>query len=788
MNELARRFDTWIEAYTGWVIRWRWLVLLGTALLAVAVAGGGRLLEFKNDYKVWFSDENPQLLAFETLQNTYTKNENVLFVIAPENGRVFAPEVLEAVERLTRDAWQLPYSIRVDSITNFQHTEARGDDLVVEDLVRDARSLSAERLAEKQSIALAEPLLIDRLINRDASLTAVNVTFQLPMEKLTEIPEAVAAARDMAARLEADYPALDVRLTGVLMLNNAFSESSIQDMSTLVPLMYLAILITMVLMLRSVSATLATTFIIIFSIITGMGAAGWLGMYLTPPLASAPTVIMTLAVADGIHVFVTMFAEMRNGLAKFDALKRSIRLNFQPIFLTSLTTAIGFLTMNASDAPPFRDFGNTVAIGVMAAWFFSMTFLPAAIAILPMRAPRAGRGYNLGMDALGDFVVRRSKPLLWIMALGSVALVAMIPRNELNDEFVEYFDTSVEFRRDTDFTTENLTGIYQVQYSLPAAESGGVSDPAYLAQVQRYVDWLQTQPEVLHVNTITDVFKRLNKNMRGDDPTWYRLPGDRELAAQYLLLYELSLPYGLDLNNQLNVDKSATQLIVTLKNISSVELREFAAHTEQWLAANAPEMFTHGVSPAIMFAHISERNINSMLRGTLIGLALISVLLMFAFRNIKIGTLSLIPNLLPAGLAFGVWALVVGQVNLAVSVVVGMTFGIVVDDTIHFLSKYLRAKREQGLSTADAIRYSFHHVGTALVITTIILAAGFMVLGMSSFMVNASMAKLTAMGIVLALAVDFLLLPPLLLLLDKQPVFISESKEKDDATVYATSD
>ena len=262
--------------------------------------------------------------------------------------------------------------------------------------------------------------------------------------------------------------------------------------------------------------------------------------------------------------------------------------------------------------------------------------------------------------------------------------------------------------------------------------------------------------------------RALNRSMNGDDRSFYKLPEERELAAQYLLLYEMSLPYGLDLNNQINVDKSATRMQVTLKTISTVRTLEFEQRVLNWMEENTPDIKTLGASPTLMFSHIGMRNIISMLSGTSIALILISALLIFALRSLKFGLLSLIPNLAPAGVAFGVWAIFVGQVGLALSVIVAMTLGIVVDDTIHFLSKYLRARREKGLSPEDAVRYAFSTVGVALFVTTVVLASGFMMLAQSSFELNASMGLLTAITITLALIIDFLFLPPLLMLVERK--------------------
>jgi predicted RND superfamily exporter protein len=177
-------------------------------------------------------------------------------------------------------------------------------------------------------------------------------------------------------------------------------------------------------------------------------------------------------------------------------------------------------------------------------------------------------------------------------------------------------------------------------------------------------------------------------------------------------------------------------------------------------------MHRDGASPTLMFSNIGARNIKSMLLGTTVALILISLILIFALRSVKIGLLSLIPNLIPAALAFGLWGIMVGQIGLALSVVTGMTLGIVVDDTVHFLSKYLRARREKGLNSQDAVRYAFNTVGLALVVTSLVLAAGFFVLTFSAFQLNSNMAIMTAVTIVFAIVADFLLLPPLLMALD----------------------
>lgn len=758
MNRLERN-------YPKWLFKNRWLVIFLSLLIVALASSGVRLTRFTTNYRVFFSEDNPQLLTFEALENTYTKNDNVLFVLAPENGNVFTREMLSVVEELTEKAWQIPYSNRVDSITNFQHTEAEDDDLIVKDLVTEAMTLDDQELGKIREISINEPRLVTRLISKNGHVTGINVTVQLPrIDETKETPEVVSFARKLADEVRAAHPEIKVYLTGMVMLNNSFAESSKNDMSSLVPISFAIMLLLIALLVGGFTGTFATLLVIMFSILSAMGLGAYLGMPLSPPSATSPTIILTVAIASCVHILATFMHEMRNGVSKDNALTESLRLNLQPVFLASFTTMIGFLTMNFSDVPPFGHLGNFVSIGILFSFILSVSMLPALISLLPVRIKQKKDDEYSKLEKFADFVVEKRTPILWGMTGLILLLVAALPRNELNDIFVHYFDETIKFRTDSDFTTKNLTGLYNIEYSLKAEKEGGINDPGFLREIDAFANWYREQPETLHVNIYTDIIKRLNKNMHADDKSYYKIPDNRDLSAQYLLLYEMSLPYGLDLNNQINIDKSATRMTATLKTISSNNLINLEKRAQTWLKNNTQHIAqADGSGTSIMFAHIGKRNISSMLIGTLIALILISIILIFAFRSFKIGLISLAPNLVPAAMGFGLWGLIVGEVGLSLSVVASMTLGIVVDDTVHFLSKYLRARREKGLSPEDSVRYAFTTVGRAMIVTSVVLVAGFLILATSSFELNSGMGLLTAIVITFALFADFLLLPAILL-------------------------
>lgn len=778
---------TWIEnSYPKWLLRHRLLVII-TALVIVCMAASGlRHITFTANYRVFFSDDNPQLIAFETLENTYVQNDNVLIVLAPASGDIFTRENLAIVEEYTEKAWQTPYSNRVDSITNFQHTEAEEDDLVVRDLVTDARTLNSDELDRVREIALQEPLLANRLIAPAGDVTAINITVQFPREnEAVEGPEVVEFVRNMADEIRNKHPEMQVYLTGMAIMNHSFTESSKNDMATLVPFSFAIMLLLLALLVGGFTGTFATLLVILFSILSALGIGAYLGMPLSPPSATSPTIILTVAIANCVHILVTFIQQLRMGTEKNSALVESLRVNLQPVFLASLTTSFGFLTMNFSDVPPFAHLGNFVALGVAFSFLFSVSLLPVMISLLPVRTRIQTDQDDMLMRRLADFIIRNRTYLLWGMAAAIIFLISMLPRNELNDVFVHYFDESVAFRTDSDFTTKRLTGLYNIEYSLEAGEPGGISKPEFLQEIEAFANWYRQQPETIHVNIYTDIIKRLNKNMHGDDESYYAIPEDRQLAAQYLLLYEMSLPYGLDMNNQVNIDKSATRMTATLETISSNELIALEERAQTWMKTNTQHIsIADGTGTSIMFAHIGKRNIVSMLFGTAVALILISMVLMLALRSIKIGVISLIPNLAPAAMGFGLWGMLVGEIGLSLSVVTSMTLGIVVDDTVHFLSKYLRARREKGLDAKAAVRYAFVTVGRALIITSVVLVVGFLILSTSSFELNSGMGLLTAIVIAIALVADFLFLPPILMKFDgDNDEKIIDSKLATDSSV-----
>ena len=759
-------FGKWLGE---WIVSARYIVILTTLVLVGAAASGVIFLTISTDYRAFFNKDNPELLALESLESVYEKSDNVLLMIVPGDGDATSEQALSAAVWLTERAWQMPYASRVDSIANFPHTTADEDWLLVQDLVDPEKTSDPQERSRIRTTALADPRLAGNLLARDGAVSAVSITVRLPDgDNASSIAEVAEFTQQIVTDAKERFPSIDFRPVGTVIINQAFSDATLATSRTVSPAALVVMAIILGLMTRGMAGVAATGGVVILSILAAMGLAGWVGIPLSTATSATPVIVLTLAVANCLHVIVTTQQRLGEGIPKREAVVQSVQENLNPIFLASVTTAFGFLMMNFSEVPPYRHLGTLVAVGATLSFLLSVTFLPAVLSVVSIR-PFLPRKSRWGIRVIAEFTLRRRKPLLWLSLAVIIGLCATLPRNELNDVLTNFFDEDVQLRKDTDFLDEHLSGNTAIEYSIESGSPDGITEPAFLEDVSTFANWLRAQPETRHVLVISDTFRQLNKSLHGDDPAAYRIPEDRELAAQLLLLYELSLPFGLDVNNRINISKSATRMTVTTRTLSTNELLEFDAQVKSWLddsALSFTQVRSSGAS--LMFAHLGQRNIRAMLVGTIIAFLGISVLLVAAFRSLRLGLVSLVPNFVPGLAGFGIWGLTVGEVGLALSVVMAMTIGIVVDDTVHFLSKYLQARRKLGKSPEDAVRHAFGTVGRALFVTTTILVAGFLVLGMSSFAPTGQMGQLTAIIISLALVFDFLFLPPLLLVLDRR--------------------
>ncbi|GGO80870.1 RND transporter [Marinobacterium nitratireducens] len=757
-----------VERYLTFVTANPVKVLIGSMVLAALLMAGMSQLTFRSDNRVFFADDNPELQQLERFEQLYGRDDNLIYVVKAREGDLFTPERLNAINEITDAAWALPDVKRVDSVTNFQRVRAVGDDIEIDHLARSGDSLTAAQARQLKADSVLEPLLIDRLLSRDGTLGLVVVQFSFQADTASAQSEvAMAAGQKTLDRFALQYPDLELGLSGSVALDHAFVEASTYDSSVLLPIMLVILLLIIVVALRSVVGAVATFLVIMLSTLCALGLSAMLGIPLSSPSVIAPNIILTLATCDCIHICAGMMRHRRSGLGRPEAVKMALLECWWPVTLTTLTTSIGFLTLSFSAVPPFAHLGIIVAIGSLMAWFLSVSFFPALLCVLPWRGKDSSVPAERFSGAVARIVLANPRRLLAGISAVAVVLCSLAFTNVLDDRYVRYFDQSFSFREATDRMNEDLGGFYILEFSLDSREEGGIATPQYLQEVDAFAGWLRQQPGVTHVHGLPDIMKTVNRAMQGGDANAYALPGNRDLAAQYLALYEMSLPFGTDLRNQLTADKRYSRLSVSLNDISTRDMTDLQARAEAWAADNTTLVAAsaRATGTSLLFAHIGNRNIQEMLQGIAMGVLVVWVIFLVAFRSLALSLIGTFANFIPCLATLGIWALINGEVGMAVATVASVTFGVVVDATIHMLCGFVRMRRDRGASSAEAVRATFESVGPGLVTMTLSLAAGFLCLAFSGFQINAWMGTMAALTIFVALLFDLFFMPAILLLL-----------------------
>ncbi len=732
----------------------------------IAIASGLFQLQISNDFRVYLSKNNPQLQAFEEFEDNYVKSNSATFVVTAKEGDIFTKQGLLLIESLTQEAWQVSFSYRVSSLTNYLYTAANEDDIDTHFLVENAEALLPEELHKIRQIALQEKRLVKNWLTADGKLGLVVIHLNLPQDNANASLDVTRQMESIRDKYRAKYPQFDIKNGGSTAFNATLARAVAHDISTLLPLSYVIIFLGLLFFFRSFIATTAIFILISSCLLVTFGFFGWISPTLTPIAGFAPSILLSIMVADSVHILVSYQHELYETNDKKQAIINSLKINFSPVLITSITTIIGFLSLNFSASPPYQDLGNMVALGVLIALVFSLLLLPSLMMLLPKPNSNQKRQRYI-FSQFSQWVIFRKRGLLIFTTLLTIALVVYIPNNKIRDNWAEYFDDSFEIVRLVNKIDGYLTGINALEYSFASNAEEGIFAPEYLHQLDQFEQWFREQPKVFDVKSLSLLMKDLNQVMHADQAEWYRTPESSELAAQYLLFYEFGLPEGMGLNNLITIHKDASRFTVSVSNSGSDELLALDAKAQNWLKQNAPALKAEPATGlGVVFAHIAQRNIKSLLIGTFVALVGISLVLMLVLKSFKYGLISLVPNIIPAALAYGFWGAFFGYVDISLSIVACSTLGIVVDDTVHFLHKYIYA-RKQGKSAEESVQSAFARVGGALVTTSCVLAGGFIILAFSNMNTSAAIGVLMAVTLIFALIVDFLLLPPLLLFFDK---------------------
>ena len=754
------------ETFAEKIIQYRYLSILFCLVLLIASFRGVGGIAFSPDMEQFFPEDYPISENHAHIEDTFYSSDSVIIAIGVDEGTVFNPRILNLIEEITDKAWSTPHSIRVDSLSNFSFVRVEVDDLVVEPFIEESLEWDQKKINERSTLIEKEEQAYGTILSKDKKTTFINISIDAPREDVEkEYAESMEHIFAFMDPLKKEYPEADMRYAGIVYIEYLSPLIVKAEMPILIPTLLFVILLSLFILLRNVVAVISSLVVIVFSVITSVGILGHFNSTVSQPFLMVPILVATLAVADCVHLFNVYFQSKLEKNAK-DSIIKSLRLNLEPLLLTSLTTSIGFLCLNLAPIPALRVVANGIVIGVVAAFVFSIFFLAPLMSFFNVKASSQIENQTKLSKRVGQFSLKNRKKIIWLVPLFSIFFMSFIPLNETKDNPMEFYsDRFTSVTEDTKWLAKRLGGTFLVTYEYVSEDL--ISDPEYLRQLDDLTSWLEKQDEVLSVNSLSKIIKNLNRTLNGDDQSWYVIPEDSELIAQYLFFYEMSLPFGLDLASSINQERTSTKITVSLKEIDNKAFIKFYDKVENYanLSIVSGNLSEGGGTRSVM-SFMGMILAEQLLYALIIGFVVITLTIALFYRSLSTGLITAIPNVLPIGVAFGIWGIFSSNVSMLVSLGIGCTLGIVVDFSVHFLSKYLHARRDLGLTAEESILYAFETVGFPLTIMTVSLCLGFAVLLLASFMPLRGFAGITMVSFVAALIIDLLLFPAILIAWD----------------------
>ncbi len=756
-----------MKKYIDFLDRFKWLIAIAIPILVLGLSMNLKHLEFEGDYRIWFDEDSKILKEYDEFRKVFGNDTAITVAFRDENG-IFNKKALKTIDTITQEMWRMNHIARVDSLTNFQYIHANPedkDDVLVEDFIQDISGLDKASLNRKKEIALNDRDMVGSFISKDGK-TAMIIARLTPKvndngDKSFEI------MKDTKRILSSLEKETNYRfwLNGGPPLNTSFVTIAQSDGGTFTPLVIFTVMALLFVLFRRVSGALIPLGVVVLTFLTVLSIQVLLGYKLNNFTANIPVFIVAIGIADAVHVYIVWLMYKREGKSTKEAVFLSMQKNMLPIFLTSLTTAIGFASLGISHVVPVSTLAIATASGAVLAFLISVFWMPSVLLLLKkeIKFQNNEKRETFWKDLeYGKFITSNDKKIVLITGLVFLIISIGLVKLKVDSNTIRYFDKNVEIRKSTDFLQKNLTGPMAYEIVVDSGKKNGIKDPAFLNSVQKFYDKFQAKyPDIRHMTSLMDVIKRFNVVMNEKDG----VPKDQNLIAQYLLLYSLSLPQGMEINDKMDIEQRLLRITAQVNIVDTSKDLEMIDWAQKWWENTPYKATVNGQTK--MFAHMQKDVTDTLIYSMSLAIVLVSIVMFLIFRNLRLIWVFLIPNILPIALVLGVMGWLGINIDLGVAVSGAIILGVAVDDTIHFLVKYFEA-RKRDLSIREAFDYVLKYAGKAILFTTIILSASFAVFMGSDFSPNFNFGIVTATALIIAFVVDMLLLPALLSMTEKK--------------------
>ncbi|NPA59359.1 MAG: MMPL family transporter [Epsilonproteobacteria bacterium] len=741
-----------MKNYVNFLDKYKFSIIIFITLVVGLLSLSLKNLAYEGSYRIWFDKDSNIIKNYDNFRSTFSGDDTFIVAFKDVDG-IFNKKAVDTILELTQKFSDIDGVRKVESLSNYQYISSEDDDIIVEDFL-----YGDEDLEQKKQLALKDTLILNQLISKDAKTTMFGVRLSSKAGANEEVNIYVfEQLKKILKEQKSDYR---FYITGAPAITASLVGISQRDAMILMPLAVFVVIGFLFFIFRNLMGVLVPSVVVVLTFLSVLSIEMILGYKLNNFTVNIPSFITAIAIADAMHLYLAwVYFKSKDNNTK-ESLYLALKSNFTPIALTSLTTAIGFASLGISSLEPVSTLGLAITSGAVIAFVLSVSIAPAILLTLPQNYKvKQVKIFNfLNTKGYGAFIVKNDKKIVFSFMIVFIIISFGLLDLKVDSNSLKYFAKDTVVRSGAEFVEKNLTGSMVYEIILDAKAKEEVKNPAFLETIVKFEkEFIQTYPEVRFTTSLKDIVKRMQSVINTDANSL--LPKDRNLVAQYLLLYSMSLPQGMEINDKIDTQERYLRLSININLQDTSKDLQMIEWIKNWWDKNT-KYSADVQGQSVIFAYMQSSITDTLITSISITLLVVAFFMLLIFKNLKTLWLFILPNITPILFVGGIMGYLGINVDIGVAISAAVILGIAVDDSIHFFSKYFDAIKTK--SFEDTIDYIISHSGNAMILTTLILSCTFAIFGVSSFIPNINFAIVTVSALNIALVLDLVLLPALL--------------------------
>ncbi len=802
MANIRNRIETWFEELAHWVYRNRIKTIIILMVIIASMVSQLPKIELDLSTEGFLHKDDPYLIEYNNFRDQFGMDEAIIIALKPEN--VFDGKFLKKLKALHDELEEnLPYIEEITSLINARNTRGTANELIVEDLLEDWPE-TKEKLDLLKNRVMTNPMYKNMLVSEDGKFTTIVIRMQSnssqgqekdvlegfeenESDNKNEAPsvdieptyltneensEVVFAAEEILKKYASpDFP---VYLAGSPVITHSLKVSMMKDIRKFMTMAISVIAILLFIMFRRISGVILPLIIVILSLLSTLGLMAAAGAPIKLPTQILPSFLLAVSVGASVHILAMFYYRFQKNGSREDAIAYALGHSGLPCAMTHVTTASGLISFSTASIAPIADLGIFSSIGVLLALVYTIFLLPAFLSFIPLKKKKSkGNGKkSFSTDRLlagiANFSTTYPVSILLVTALIVILSVTVALGIRFSHSPLNWLPEEYPSRIATEKIDNELKGSVTLEIIIDTGKENGLYEPDFLNRLEKAVSHIESLDygEIFagKALALSILVKEINQALNENRAEYYRIPQNRDLVAQELLLFENSGSDDLQDFTDSRFSKARFTVKVPFKD--AILYKELMNDVNSYFSGQFPEAKIQITGMiALLFRTIYNVAV-SMAKSYLIAIVIITILMIFLIGRVRIGLLSMIPNLTPILIMLGIMGIFSFPMDVFTMLVGSIAIGLAVDDTIHFMHNFRRYYEASG-DPARAVHETLQTAGRAMLVTTIVLSIGFFIFMFANMNNLFNFGLLTGLTITMALLADYFIAPALMVIVNK---------------------